>query len=102
LPSINISYGVIEAELNYELFKSLRENYPSIVVGIDLSGDPSKGKFADFKHIYEKARVDGFGLAIHCAEIDDEEEILEMLKFMNSNDRIGHGTFIDGEIQFVD
>lgn len=74
----------------------MRERYPSIVVGVDLSGDPSKGKFTDFKHIYEKARVAGLGLALHCAEIDDENEILERLKFMNTSDRIGHGTFIDG------
>lgn len=75
----------------------MRERYPSIVVGIDLSGDPTKGKFADFKHIFERARCLGFGLALHCAETDDYGEILEMLEFMEGRDRIGHGTFIDGE-----
>lgn len=57
-----------------------------------------KGKFADFKHIYEQARSEGFQLALHCAEVKNDQEILEMLEFMTSYDRIGHGTFIDGKL----
>ncbi|KAG5678408.1 hypothetical protein PVAND_008083 [Polypedilum vanderplanki] len=95
LPSINISYGAKEAEENYNLFFALRNKYPEIVVGIDLSGDATKGKFSDLKHIFERARADGFRFAIHCAESPDESEILDKLEFMADGDRLGHGTFID-------
>lgn len=78
----------------------MRKKYPEIVVGIDLSGDPTKGKFADYKEIFTKARAEGFRLALHCAEVKNEEEILEMLTFMTTDDRIGHGTYIDGEMSY--
>jgi adenosine deaminase len=56
-----------------------------------------KGNFADFQQIYNQARIEGFRLALHCAEVKNDFEILTMLEFMTSNDRIGHGTFIEGE-----
>jgi hypothetical protein len=96
IPSINISYGIAEANKNFNLFADLRRQHPDIIRGIDLSGDPTKGKFSDYKQIYTKARAEGFRLALHCAEVYNEEEILDMLEFMTSEDRIGHGTFIDG------
>lgn len=97
LPSINISYGAKEGEENYNLFLAVRDKYPDVVVGMDLSGDASKGKFSDFKEVFKRARADGFRFAIHCAETADENEILEKLEFMEDGDRIGHGTFIDGK-----
>jgi adenosine deaminase len=96
LPSINISYGVAEATKNFQLFSALRRKHPDIIKGIDLSGDPTKGSFSDYREIYAQARAEGFRLALHCAEAENESEILEMLEFMTSEDRIGHGTFIDG------
>lgn len=99
LPSINISYGASEAENNFKLFSELRKTYPDIVKGIDLSGDPSKGKFSEVKAVFAQARIEGFGIALHCAEVKNDEEALEMLEFMNSEDRIGHGTFIDGKLR---
>lgn len=97
LPSINISYGTAEAEENYKLFYELREKYPDVIVGMDLSGDPIKGRFSDVRKVFEQARKDGFRFAIHCAEDKDENEVIEKLEFMDSNDRIGHGTFIEGD-----
>lgn len=99
LPSINIGYGVQEAEENFQLFSILRNKHADVVVGIDLSGDPTKGKFRDYKHIFQQARDEGFRLALHCAVVKDDEETLHMLKFMTSGDRIGHGTFIDRKLQ---
>lgn len=102
VPSINISHGVDEARRNFELFSNLRKKYPDIIRGIDLSGDPTKGKFADYKEIFEKARDEGFRLALHCAEVKNDEEILDMLEFLTSDDRIGHGTFIsEGKIESI-
>lgn len=117
IPSINISYGIDEAAENFKLFCEIRKKFPEIVVGIDLSGrlykihflkfsylifvlkytgDPENGNFSDVKHIFEEARAAGFGIALHCAEIPKYDEILEKIEFMTSKDRIGHGTFIDG------
>jgi adenosine deaminase len=99
MPSINVSYGVKEAEENYRLFSKLNSKYPDYICGIDLSGDASKGKFAEMRHIFEAAREEGFRFGIHCGESLDElqqGEVLEKLKFMTSEDRIGHGTFIEG------
>lgn len=98
IPSINISHGVDVAERNFKLFSELRQRHPDIVKGIDLSGDPTRGKFADFKKILQQARAEGFRLAIHCAEVENDEETREMLEFMTPDDRIGHGTFIDGKL----
>lgn len=101
LPSINISHGFEEAKANFQLFSKLREDHPEIVKGLDLSGDPEKGKFANVRSIFQQARDEGFKLALHCGEIDEENEIREMIEFMTQDDsRIGHGTFIDG-LQFL-
>ncbi|CRK95962.1 CLUMA_CG009405, isoform A [Clunio marinus] len=64
---------------------------------IDLNGDPTKGKFQDYQEIFQQARTEGFGITLHCGESEthDDEEVLNMLKFMMPGDRIGHGTFID-------
>jgi adenosine deaminase len=64
----------------------------------DSQGDPTKGKFANVKHIYEQARTEGFRIALHCAEVENYSEILDKLNFMTSEDRIGHGTFINGNL----
>lgn len=97
IPSINISYGVDEATANFQLFSVLRKKHPDIVVGMDLCGDPTKGKFADYKEIFQQARSEGFRMALHCAEVANDDEIVDMLEFLSVGDRIGHGTFIDGE-----
>lgn len=78
------------------MFSDLRKKYPQIVVGIDLSGNPEKGKFNDFHELFKKAREEGFRFAIHCAESIEEHDVLAKLEFMTSDDRIGHGTFISG------
>lgn len=97
MPSINISYGASEGEKNYQLFSKLRNKYPDIVVGMDLSGNAERGKFSDYLGLFERAREEGFRFAIHCAESMDEQEILDKLEFMTEDDRIGHGTFISGK-----
>lgn len=97
MPSINISEGTSEGEKNFQLFSELRNKYPDIVVGIDLSGNAERGKFSDYLEFFKKARDEGFRFAIHCAESMNEEEILAKLEFMTADDRIGHGTFISGK-----
>lgn len=74
----------------------MHEQYPDIIRGIDLSGDPSCAKFSDYKEMLNEAKNKGIKLALHCAEVANEDEIIEMLNF--GMDRLGHGTFIDGKL----
>lgn len=95
LPSINRSHPIPQLNENIDLFIELKNQYPDIVVGLDMSGDPdpNKNKFSAIKPLLEKAQNNGFKLALHCAEIEKEDENLEMLEF--GMDRIGHGTFFN-------
>lgn len=46
------------------------KQHPDIVVGIDLSGQPTIGKFnVDFKPLCEKARINNLKVALHCGEV---------------------------------
>ncbi|CAH2063630.1 unnamed protein product, partial [Iphiclides podalirius] len=90
--SINRSNGVIEANEISELAIEYHKKFPGIVVGMELSGDPGFGKFEDYINIFEKARHAGLKVTLHCGEIRNPEEILQMLNF--KPDRIGHGTCI--------
>lgn len=62
----------------------------------DLSGNPVMGDFNSLKPILIRARESGLKLTIHCAEVAGRtEEIKDILEF-NGVDRIGHGTYLDG------
>ncbi|CAG9762326.1 unnamed protein product [Ceutorhynchus assimilis] len=67
-----------------------KNSFPDLIRGVDLSGDPAKGDF--FRDIFEKARENGLKTAIHCAEIQNDAEVKNILEF--KPDRLGHGTFI--------
>uniref|UniRef100_A0A182Q7E4 Adenosine deaminase-like protein n=1 Tax=Anopheles farauti TaxID=69004 RepID=A0A182Q7E4_9DIPT len=95
LPSIDRSKGVVEAMENVDLFIELSVLFPEIIVGLDLSGNPFGTKFSDFVPALQKARGHGFRLALHCGEFEDTQEVQEMLAL--GVDRIGHGTFIEGD-----
>lgn len=68
--------------------------YPNIVCGVDLSGNPVRGNFSDFRAMLARARDAGLKLALHCGETENELEVSEMLAF--GMDRLGHGIFING------
>lgn len=70
------------------------KKYPSIIRGVDFSGNPELNSFRDFKEVLEKARDNNLKLALHCGESENDDEVLEMLNF--GMHRIGHGTFIKG------
>ncbi|XP_063823875.1 adenosine deaminase-like protein isoform X1 [Ostrinia nubilalis] len=90
--SINRSYPVAEAEAIAELAIASYKKYPDVVVGLELSGEPTIGKFQDFVPALTRAREAGLKITLHCGEVCNPEEIIEMLKF--KPDRIGHGTCI--------
>ncbi|KAH8257780.1 hypothetical protein KR038_001075 [Drosophila bunnanda] len=92
LPSINRAEPVAVAEETVSLALEFAHSHPDLILGIDFSGNPGKGRFSDFAPILSMAREKGLRLVLHCAEIDNPEEIKEMLDFGMS--RCGHGTFL--------
>ncbi|CAG8957082.1 hypothetical protein HYFRA_00009283 [Hymenoscyphus fraxineus] len=60
------------------------------VVGLDLCGDPSKGDISIFAPVFQRAKEEGLGIALHFAEMGgrDEEELEVLLGW--GPDRLGH------------
>ncbi|XP_068627981.1 adenosine deaminase-like protein [Battus philenor] len=90
--SINRSNSASEAEEIANIAIEYQKKCPDIVVGIELSGNPGVGSFVDFENALTRARNAGLKVALHCGEISNPEEILQMLQF--KPDRIGHGICI--------
>ncbi|XP_047117046.1 adenosine deaminase-like protein [Schistocerca piceifrons] len=90
--SVDRQRGLTEAEENVLLAVDMHFKYPDIVVGIDLSGHPCKGRIEDFLPLLQKARSSGLKLSLHCAEVPNVDEVEKILKFKPH--RIGHGTCI--------
>ncbi|XP_038597357.1 adenosine deaminase-like protein isoform X2 [Tachyglossus aculeatus] len=63
------------------------------VLGLDLSGDPTAGHGKDFFEPLWEARKAGLKLAVHLAEIPNQEKETQVLLGLPP-DRIGHGTFL--------
>uniref|UniRef100_A0A2A4JSQ8 Adenosine deaminase domain-containing protein n=1 Tax=Heliothis virescens TaxID=7102 RepID=A0A2A4JSQ8_HELVI len=90
--SMNRRSPLEEAEQIADLAIEYYKKYPDVVVGIELSGDPMAGVFHDFVPALLKAKEAGLKVTLHCGEVCNPEEVMEMLKF-NPN-RIGHGICI--------
>ncbi|XP_053686978.1 adenosine deaminase-like protein [Sabethes cyaneus] len=100
LPSVDRSKGLHEAAENVSLVLELCKLYSDIIRGMDLSGAPFGTKFSDFEPILKPAKAYGLKMALHCGEFNDDGEVREMFQF--GTDRIGHGTFIEGDnLKFV-
>lgn len=90
LLSINRNQTLHDSEESLKVMIQMKENYPDVIKGIDLSGDPNVGSF---NHgLFLKARESGFLVALHCAEIRNNEEVQQMMEFQP--DRLGHCTFL--------
>jgi len=93
LVSVNRSFSLEEAKDNLELAKE-----SSVCVGLDFSGNPTIGKFSQFKAVFEEARAAGLKVTVHTGEIPhDEQDTLEILNF--KPDRLGHCNFLTEEAQ---
>ena len=98
-----IEYGFEHIDLAIELAK----DYPSVVVGVDLGGNPLKSSFVDFRDCFEKARRSGLlSVTLHCAEVpctDDDREsnaykdALAILDF--GPNRLGHALILPPSLQ---
>ena len=80
-----------------DLASKLRETeHGRFLVGIELSGDPRKGSFADFKDQFKRAQELGIKVTLHCAETADQKaESQDMIDF--KPDRLGHCCFLTKE-----
>ncbi|KAM3608873.1 uncharacterized protein V6R79_006032 [Siganus canaliculatus] len=69
----------------------------SVVVGLDLSGDPTVGHGKDLLPALQKARNCGLKLSLHLSEVPSQLEESDLLLNLPP-DRIGHGTFLHPEV----
>lgn len=93
LLSVNRRESPAEAEENIREAIVANAAHPDIVVGVDLSGNPKCGNVVqDILPLFTQARISGLKIALHCAEIPNEYEVEEMLKY--NADRLGHGTCV--------
>lgn len=90
--SINRKSPIAEAEEIAALAVEYYKKHPDVIVGIELSGDPMAGTFQSFVPALTKARNAGLKVSLHCGEVCNPAEVMEMLKF--KPDRLGHGTCI--------
>jgi adenosine deaminase len=75
------------------VFLSLPESHPAynLVVGLELSGNPTMGKWSDFEPVFSKARLEfdaKLPISLHFGEVLDDAESQEMLDF--GPERVGH------------
>lgn len=98
LLSIDRSAPASRAHETVELALALRSERADarrLIVGIDLSGNPSRGHFASFVPALLRARAAGLPTSVHCAEVEDDGEMSEVLAFRP--DRLGHALLLSEE-----
>lgn len=88
--SIDRSHSLQTSQEALDLIVEMHKKHPDIIVGVDLSGNPNKNEF--FEELFIKARKNGLFITLHCGEVKNNYEVLNMLNF--KPDRIGHGTCI--------
>ncbi|XP_059470601.1 adenosine deaminase-like protein isoform X2 [Neocloeon triangulifer] len=96
LLSVDRRQGPAEAEHTLKIALDARKKHPELVVGLDLSGDPTAGALDLFLPTLSKARDQGLGVVVHCGEVPNNPEVMEMLRF--APDRLGHVTCLHPEL----
>ena len=95
LVSIDRGQSHEAAEESLALAEEFGQLYPGVIVGIDVSGNPTKNDIALLAPLLRRAVANGFKTAVHLAEVPNEVEVSE---FLNPEffvpDRIGHGVEI--------
>ncbi|CAH1790085.1 unnamed protein product [Owenia fusiformis] len=88
---VNIANETVDLAVKYKQISNGK------VIGIDLSGDPSVNDARDFIPAFKCARSKGLKLALHLAEVLDQNAETESVLDLPP-DRIGHGTFLHPEV----
>lgn len=90
LCSIDRRHPLKSSEESLDLIIKMKEKYPDVIKGVDLSGNPSAGCFPE--ELFKKAKDHGLFVTLHCGEVKNNEEVLQMLRF--HPDRLGHCTYL--------
>lgn len=72
------------------IMTKMKDVYPDIIKGVDLSGNPEIGTFDT--ELFTYAKMNGLKTTVHCGEVKNDDEVLKILSF--KPDRIGHATFL--------
>ena len=86
----------------------LRNKYPDVIVGVDLSGDARVNSLKEYYPSLQKAKENGLKVALHFAEENNPSEIEFVLNSCSTGtfkpDRVGHCTHVipDFLSKFVD
>ncbi|KAK0396113.1 hypothetical protein QR680_001568 [Steinernema hermaphroditum] len=104
LLSIDRSRGLKDAQDTVELLKQFVQKGESLIIGVDLSGNP-KVDGRQYLPLLTTVREMGLKITLHLAELSNYIEELDALIAFKP-DRIGHGTFIHSHgnastVQFV-
>ncbi|XP_048174031.1 adenosine deaminase-like protein [Corvus hawaiiensis] len=94
LIAINRRSGPAVAKQTVKLAEEFLLSSDGVVVGLDLSGDPTAGHGQDFLEPLSEAKNAGLKLALHLSEVPNQEEETKILLGLPP-DRIGHGTFLN-------
>ncbi|TMS05389.1 Adenosine deaminase-like protein [Larimichthys crocea] len=97
LVAIDRRNGTEVAVETVKLAKEFMRSSDGLVVGIDLSGDPTVGHGKDLLPALQMAKNCGLKLSLHLSEIQSQLEESDLLLDLPP-DRIGHGTFLHPEM----
>ncbi|RVE71687.1 hypothetical protein OJAV_G00054180 [Oryzias javanicus] len=97
LVAIDRRNGMEVAMETVKLAEEFMLSSDGLVVGIDLSGDPTVGHGKYFLPALERAKNCGLRLSLHLSEVQSQREESELLLNLPP-DRIGHGTFLHPEM----
>ncbi|KAA0187253.1 Adenosine deaminase [Fasciolopsis buskii] len=98
LISIDRARGVVNGQQAVTLAIEAARLWPELVMGVDLSGNPSVGSLLDYVSALNKARANGLKTTVHFAELSGSAS--EWLQFLQQHvpDRLGHVTSLSQTI----
>jgi adenosine deaminase len=91
LLSVDRARDVNAANLTIDLALKLKAE-TEFLVGLDLSGNPTKGDAAALLPALSRARAAGLRVAIHCGEVERDDEVDAI--FSAGADRLGHALYL--------
>uniref|UniRef100_A0A673GG54 Adenosine deaminase-like protein n=1 Tax=Sinocyclocheilus rhinocerous TaxID=307959 RepID=A0A673GG54_9TELE len=97
LVAVDRRHGPVVAMETVKLAEDFLLSSDGVVVGLDLSGDPTVGHGKDLLSALEKSKNCGLKLALHLSEVPSRRDESELLLNLPP-DRIGHGTFLHPEV----
>ncbi|KAM8860480.1 N6-Methyl-AMP deaminase [Synchiropus picturatus] len=97
LVSIDRRNGAEVAMETVKLAEDFMLSSDGLVVGLDLSGDPTVGHGKDLLPALQRAKNSNLKLSLHLSEVPSQLEESDLLLDLPP-DRIGHGTFLHPEV----